>query len=407
MNDEEAVRRPTLPSRPRRNCGTCRECINSDTVTVQSSQPLLPNVHHLFDASFNTLRLSVSQVVERRHPLDALPPSRAFGGSSLISSGVRAKSSPPLRGGGVVVETVHSRRVTPIQDGPWLGPPRVQFIKLKPTLMPTNKPFDFPPEMEREIFETAAIQHPKMIHTLLLVCHRVHVWVEPFLYRVIQILHTSSRVLTVFQSKPSTFLRLAVHHLWITPAKEAPKILPNCSSVHSLFLNGGLTPDLLDILDGMRVRKMSISVPVPLSGWPEQAFTRPAFRHVTHLDMYQDEGERTRWEDWSSLASLPALTHVCLSETTSSHILHDVLAECPRLVVVITAWWVDDEKDATLFAQTLTTTDPRVVLITVSSYDEDWKTGAKGGDDFWARAETFVARKRRGEIEKNCFVLKV
>jgi hypothetical protein len=37
------------------------------------------------------------------------------------------------------------------------------------------EPF-LPVELEREIFETAAMRHPKLIPTLLRVCHRVHVW---------------------------------------------------------------------------------------------------------------------------------------------------------------------------------------------------------------------------------------
>ncbi|KAJ7776168.1 hypothetical protein B0H16DRAFT_1879572 [Mycena metata] len=229
--------------------------------------------------------------------------------------------------------------------------------------------------------------------------------VEPFLYRVIYIPDASSRVLTAVHSKPSTFLQLAVHHLSITPEREAPKILLKCSSTHNIFLDGGLTQDMLDTLDRMRVRKMAFTLPQPLSGWPEQALTRPAFCHVTHLDMYQEENEHSSWVDWSSLASLPALTHLCLSETMASDILHEVLAECPRLVVVVTAWWTDDKEEVTSFAETLTSTDPRVVLMIVPNCSEDWKIGAEGGDDFWARAETFVARKRRGEIEKNCFVL--
>jgi hypothetical protein len=35
----------------------------------------------------------------------------------------------------------------------------------------------------------------------------------------------------------------------------------------------------------------------------------------------------------------------------------------------------------------------------VLDYKKDWETGARGGDDFWTRAEAFVARKRKGEIE--------
>ncbi|KAJ7255764.1 hypothetical protein C8J57DRAFT_1518054 [Mycena rebaudengoi] len=43
--------------------------------------------------------------------------------------------------------------------------------------------------------------------------------------------------------------------------------------------------------------------------------------------------------------------------------------------------------------------DPRFVMIVVMRYLEDWLVGANGGTDFWVRAELFVAKKRRGEIQ--------
>jgi hypothetical protein len=40
--------------------------------------------------------------------------------------------------------------------------------------------FSLPIELEREIFEAAARRHFDLIPTLLRVCHRVHVWRDPF-----------------------------------------------------------------------------------------------------------------------------------------------------------------------------------------------------------------------------------
>ncbi len=38
-------------------------------------------------------------------------------------------------------------------------------------------------------------------------------------------------------------------------------------------------------------------------------------------------------------------------------------------------------------------------VATYVDYYNDWETGARGGEDIWVRAEEFIARKRRGEVE--------
>ncbi|KAJ7256066.1 hypothetical protein C8J57DRAFT_1517788 [Mycena rebaudengoi] len=45
--------------------------------------------------------------------------------------------------------------------------------------------------------------------------------------------------------------------------------------------------------------------------------------------------------------------------------------------------------------------DPRFVLMWLSNdeYAEDWKVGVEGGEYFWVRAELFVAKRKRGEIQ--------
>jgi hypothetical protein len=42
--------------------------------------------------------------------------------------------------------------------------------------MSSDSPPVFPPELEREMFETAAHFHPETIFNLLLVSRRVHEW---------------------------------------------------------------------------------------------------------------------------------------------------------------------------------------------------------------------------------------
>jgi hypothetical protein len=44
--------------------------------------------------------------------------------------------------------------------------------------------------------------------------------------------------------------------------------------------------------------------------------------------------------------------------------------------------------------------DHRFVYVVTENYREDWVTGTHGGTDFWAIADTVVAKKRRGEISK-------
>jgi hypothetical protein len=47
----------------------------------------------------------------------------------------------------------------------------------------------------------------------------------------------------------------------------------------------------------------------------------------------------------------------------------------------------------------LSVVDARLVVATYIDYYSDWERGAKGGKDIWIRAEEFMTRKRRGEVE--------
>ncbi|KAJ7488319.1 hypothetical protein FB451DRAFT_1226997 [Mycena latifolia] len=264
-----------------------------------------------------------------------------------------------------------------------------------------------PLELEREIFETTALTDRAMIPTLLLVCHRVHAWLEPLLYRVLAFTQKKSETLlaameSAIKSKPAGFLQGAVRHVYLEfPGARPPTqlrryiaLLERCSGVTNLSVDGEFEAQLLPALSVMRLQRLALMVPIP-------SLNHPLFLSVTHLDVYAFAAppHLESWETWSHLVSLPALTHLCLSRPISGAILPQVVGECPKLAVVLTI------SDSAAFVESLTVTDPRVVVTTLEVYHEDWIEGAWGGDDVWARAEQFLAQKRRGEIPSTCYFL--
>ncbi|KAJ7660174.1 hypothetical protein DFH06DRAFT_391574 [Mycena polygramma] len=268
-----------------------------------------------------------------------------------------------------------------------------------------------PSELEREIFEIAAVQNPKSIPTFLRVCRRVRAWLEPFLYQVLMILHWNAPLLFAVESKAGAWLRAAVRHAFfhIKSEYEATKVknlLTACSDISNLTLIERSDPDdeLIDILDKMRLQKLDLTLTSSAPDWGLVTLGRPMFLSVTHLAMFKEPrfaGQQEQWLNWAPLASLPALTYLSLSEYLSLHLLSQTLSQCPRLVLAITTFCGEYERNhAISFARGITISDPRVVVMLVADYIKDWERGAWGAPDYWARAQTFAAQKRpKGEIE--------
>ncbi|KAJ7463981.1 hypothetical protein FB451DRAFT_1370402 [Mycena latifolia] len=264
----------------------------------------------------------------------------------------------------------------------------------------------FPLELEREILEMAAYRDRALIPTLLLVCRRVHTWIEPLLYRVIVVEYdVETRLLAVeaaMESKPARFLQTTLRHLYLSglPSRmpRYKNLLEHCPGIINLFLDVTFTSDLLPALSIMRLQKLAISVPFPSS----LRLDHSLFLSVTHLDIYADDLDNVgNWDEWSPLASLPVLTHLCLSDQMSNVILPQVVADCSKLLVVLI---LVDFSMAEEFSNALTVTDPRLVVTSVVDYVADWERGAWGGDDMWARADEFLARKRLNEIPSTSFL---
>ncbi|KAJ7465970.1 hypothetical protein FB451DRAFT_1138083 [Mycena latifolia] len=272
----------------------------------------------------------------------------------------------------------------------------------------------FPRELEREIFEMAALMHPGQIPTLLRVASRVLLWTEPVLYRVVRVdkyVPYSRGLLNAIKSKPPSFLQGAVRHLLLrhTPfwtADEGTVVLKMCTGVVNLAIFGRLSnPSILPILANMRVQRLCVSL-IDLFGENMVVdLTHPLFEFITHLDVLDVADDDDVILMCSRIPVLPALTHLCLNGQVLWHAVDALLAECPRLGLLANFWHRDLALFAYQYAQDTPVHDPRFVVGLYEDYNSDWEAGAKGLPDFWSRADDFVARKRNGAIEAGCYWL--
>ncbi|KAJ6482678.1 hypothetical protein C8R45DRAFT_1002141 [Mycena sanguinolenta] len=260
-----------------------------------------------------------------------------------------------------------------------------------------------PPELEREVFETAAVLHPETILNLQLVSHRVNEWIERIKYRTVagRALPTvTCRTLGLlevirFNAKPASFFRDRVRHLYVEdlPNEALDAILSACSEVQSLVLFQ--TVGYIPSLGATRPRRLSLYLHDLDEDEHSTRLHSPMFAFVTHLDLF-DFVHHNADKFVGELGLLPALTHLALwqnSMRTSE--LTDLLARCSKLEALI------QMHGSLPLDSTQSIDDVRFVAMIVpdENYPEEWVLGTEGGMDFWARADVFIAKKRRGEIK--------
>ncbi|KAJ7204043.1 hypothetical protein GGX14DRAFT_569640 [Mycena pura] len=163
----------------------------------------------------------------------------------------------------------------------------------------------------------------------------------------------------------------------------------------------------MEAIQHMRPTKLSFNSSSDQFPGSLLTFDHPLFTNVTHLDIalhLRFEDLECAWAKWRPLTSLPKLTHLALSSQLAHEILPQLLTECPGLTLFMIRFWVLAE--AVEFTQTLSVADPRVVVVhALANFLMDWKGGAYGDDDFWARGDQFVLRKRTGEILSTQYLL--
>ncbi|KAJ7488995.1 hypothetical protein FB451DRAFT_1362021 [Mycena latifolia] len=109
----------------------------------------------------------------------------------------------------------------------------------------------------------------------------------------------------------------------------------------------------------------------------------------------------------SIFALFPALTHLSLRQISPSNATA-LLSSFPTIQVLVRMrygyGYLDLEERVSL-------DDARFLAMWIPSEEyvtTDWLAGTRGGEDFWVRAERFIAKKRRGEIKPSsrCWIEK-
>ncbi|KAJ7705460.1 hypothetical protein B0H17DRAFT_1038052 [Mycena rosella] len=282
-----------------------------------------------------------------------------------------------------------------------------------------------PTDLERKIFETAALMHPNTIPVLLRVARRVLVWIEPLLYRVLRI--SSSDPLTVLdavrramKAKPANFFRDNVRHICLSSlswsVKDTYALLRLCPRVVTLSTMSRFLPPLHQIEQGPfallqillempQLRKWGGSLTNLFGSRAAIDPTHPVFRNITHLDLFDDLLDAQDARICTSLATMPALTHLSLFNEVRPGIFQRVLDECASLRALVHMWHDLHTWEAHKIAAEPPVTDVRFVVRVFHDYWADWEAGARGDTDRWAAADAFIERKRRGEIDPSYYWL--
>ncbi|KAJ6460276.1 hypothetical protein C8R45DRAFT_1081228 [Mycena sanguinolenta] len=271
-----------------------------------------------------------------------------------------------------------------------------------------------PPELERVIFEMAALTRRRTIPQLMLVASRVKVWTEPLLYQVIMLSVPAFKerdseslglpyfnveiLLKAIERKSPLFFQNAVQHLFLQNSmlpKELEIVCAACTRVVNLFhFNTGLH-DLGVLRSLHHLRRLSLSFPVFLH-FCRSDDTRTVLDNLTHLELYAGPFKKLT----ECLPLLPHLTHISLSSIPDYEPLQAALSENAHLqcITVLSEEW-DEQLDLTACGKLIG--DPRFVYVLKETpFRVDWFHGADVGKSHWAIADAFLGARRDGKVDR-------
>ncbi|KAJ7266426.1 hypothetical protein B0H12DRAFT_160895 [Mycena haematopus] len=288
-----------------------------------------------------------------------------------------------------------------------------------PHLMPDSlSEATLPVELEREIFELAAFLHPESILTFILVARRVHIWLEPLLYKSLSVHMSVTRpqffrlplraATKVLVTKPASLRDHTLHVCFVQMRQVdfVANFVSHCGAavdvacISSHWEHWESYPDL-SLFRTRPLHRLSFTLRAlkQLFPWPNPFDGgHPFFSQITHLRILD---WMENWDIWSGLAQIPHLTHLSANSISDSA-LYGVLQHCRQLEVFVFAYAPQfqlHDKLAGQEARVARIGDSRLVVLVVENRLTDWETGVRGGDDFWAKASAIV-KKRRVEQQR-------
>ncbi|KAJ6566090.1 hypothetical protein B0H19DRAFT_1066440 [Mycena capillaripes] len=270
-----------------------------------------------------------------------------------------------------------------------------------------------PPELEREIFETAAVSCPTSIPTLMLIAERVKEWVELLLYRVVMVTSFRGRVggfsdipldilLRAIAMKPPFLGSNFTFSGGATTESSVGAILAACSAVTHLS-SLRLVPSHLNSLASLR--SLSHLTVIIQTLFPRNIdFTHPLFRNATHLELLDYPfSQNTARALCIGLSLIPNLTHFAFyDESLCIHLRPFLGTTLGQLHCIITR----SESYYTEEAVHRLSHDERFVCIVPTNFNflDGWVRSPGGGEDYWAIVEAFIAARRAGKVDRSSTV---
>ncbi|KAJ7203538.1 hypothetical protein GGX14DRAFT_651548 [Mycena pura] len=264
-----------------------------------------------------------------------------------------------------------------------------------------------PVELEKEIFQMTAYSRLSSIPCLMLVAHRVKIWVEPLLFWVIALDRSSLPYaypmaddvdFSGIQSLSTSVLRDSVRHLLLKniPNTVSQFILSASSAVEDLWIASisGANSFLLPFIGVLPLKRLYCNLGELFADKAQIDFGHPLFSRLTHLELFDQRAT----DHYFDLALIPHLTHLAFyfPQAGFFDMSLTLLKTCKSLHVLVLLMAVRSQRAVKHEALE----DPRFVQMFCSQFVDDWKSGALTGSDYWSRAEDFIARRRSGEIDR-------
>ncbi|KAJ7151949.1 hypothetical protein C8R46DRAFT_482350 [Mycena filopes] len=266
-----------------------------------------------------------------------------------------------------------------------------------------------PPELERTIFELAALTDRTRIPNLVLVAWRVKTWLEPLLYQTIilspsraatQICglpifnHDVLRGIMTNHERRAHFRHLRALIFDSTPETlpDLPGLLETCPGLTKIFALLARSPDIdrhrvsalgaLNNLTHLTADLGRLFAPYQLD------FAHPLFRNITHLELWEGLDFAADWDRVVlGVASLPKLTHIAFNYPPRNNF--QAITTNTQLRCIVDLCDPDDDDEPVMAVD-----DVRVVRIHPGNYLHNWVDGAEGREDYWTRADALILAKR-------------
>ncbi|KAJ7098205.1 hypothetical protein C8R43DRAFT_1141536 [Mycena crocata] len=274
--------------------------------------------------------------------------------------------------------------------------------------LPTEHQAALPPELERAIFEIAALLWPSSVPRLVLVSKRVRKWLEPLLYHTLTVGENGITAYPLYQATPLTTVmrhsqagfRKHVRNLFLD-LPHTDYILSVCTRVENLWLSSPLDDiNLCRLVGSLRLSRFYGDVQPLLRTLPPN---HQFFAHLTHLELMGSAGHVSTadLEIWSNISHLPRLTHLSFNDETFIDIAPALLQSCHSLALLIQLQEFGPRPDH-WYSEDLIR-DLRFVALSCRYFVKDWQVGVRTGWDYWARAEEFVKERQGGIIATSQF----